>query len=265
MGQILDGDARKELIRASSAAQCGEDLLPTQHLDAPSTSYQLFFMMASTNSPQHQVTIRVVLHHLKVEGKSGTELVGNIERDISVPLSITACQLRLTIIDNLQLLWSDWLVGYDLSLESLEMHKAPKLLIYDPHLPFNSTEKLVLHNFFFHISGKDPTPRFAPNLKVSIILVMTNAQFEDILSWKSECKRGPGAHGQQVSDGADTDLEEAEQSGVYDPMDEVFRAATTFGQKRCIAQACGGSSARGESSSNSSSQSRSSSIPLSGS
>ncbi|EGO03371.1 hypothetical protein SERLA73DRAFT_149701 [Serpula lacrymans var. lacrymans S7.3] len=201
-----------------------EDLLPTQHLGSslmpppPSTSRSLSVtysrpltgytsshanythhrnkMMASTNSPQRQVTIRGALHHLKVEAS----MVGLVE-------------------------------------------------------------KLVLHDFFFRISGKDPTPRFAPNLKVSFILVMTNAQFEDILSWKLECKRGPGAHGQQVSDEADTDLEEAEQSGVYNPMDEVFRAATTFGQKRCVAQAHGGPSACGESSSNSLSSKRRSASP----
>ena len=33
-------------------------------------------MMALAASPQRQVTIRIALHHLKEEGKSGTELVG---------------------------------------------------------------------------------------------------------------------------------------------------------------------------------------------
>ncbi|EGN95812.1 hypothetical protein SERLA73DRAFT_76872 [Serpula lacrymans var. lacrymans S7.3] len=179
----------------------------------------------------HHLTIRAALHYLKVKGKSGTELVGNIERDISVSLAITACQLHLTIIDNLQLLWADWSVNCNLSLESLKMHKAPKLLLYDPHMPFKGTEKLVLHNSFFHIAGKDPTPRFAPNLKVSIILVMTNAQFEDILSWKQECKRGVGGsiasvHAQHDSD--EEDLEEDELPGDYNLMDECLVKNVAF-------------------------------------
>ncbi|EGO29142.1 hypothetical protein SERLADRAFT_405247 [Serpula lacrymans var. lacrymans S7.9] len=171
--------------------------------------------------------------------------------------------------------WADWLefdapstfyqsffVGYILSPFNWLYIKSCKL--YSPPQQDDGLDKFTsassnnpwgVASFegrgFYGRIGKDPTPRFAPNLKVSFILVMTNAQFEDILSWKLECKRGPGAHGQQVSDEADTDLEEAEQSGVYNPMDEVFRAATTFGQKRCVAQAHGGPSACGESSSNS--------------
>ncbi|EGO20643.1 hypothetical protein SERLADRAFT_410960 [Serpula lacrymans var. lacrymans S7.9] len=211
----IDATSRQALVKASSAAQRGEQSFPKQYIGmghaasmppphvpvSVSISQAIGYthnhnfhthhhtkMLASTVAPQRQVTIRIALHHVKYEGKSGTELVGNIERDISVPLSIKCGQLCDTIIENLKRLWVVWSCDHQLALKSLQMLKAPLLLIYDPEEPQRYSERLILHNFFFRASGKDSTPKFLPNIKVSIILLMLKEDFEDILLWKEEDK-----------------------------------------------------------------------------
>ena len=68
----------------------------------------------------------------------------------------------------------------------LEMHRAPKMLLYDPQDPTqNNDDHLILHDFFFRITGKDPAPKFITNIKVAILLVMSNAQFQNILMYKA--------------------------------------------------------------------------------
>ncbi|KAG1886721.1 hypothetical protein F4604DRAFT_1917552 [Suillus subluteus] len=135
----------------------------------------------------HQVMIRVALHHLKPEGKSGTVLVGNIERDVRVALNITLAQLQSEVINQLEPLWADWSRSYSLSLYSLEMHKSPKLILYDPRQPSIGANEPVLQEFFMRATPKDPTPKFFANACVTILLVMMNAQFKDVLLWQEQC------------------------------------------------------------------------------
>ncbi|EGO24216.1 hypothetical protein SERLADRAFT_437833 [Serpula lacrymans var. lacrymans S7.9] len=104
--------SRQALVKASSAAQCGEDVPPRQHIGslhaamfppAPMSILGMGYssnhivhgqhrnkMLAATIAPQRHVIVCVALHHLKAGGKSGTELVGNIERDIRVDVGSKA-------------------------------------------------------------------------------------------------------------------------------------------------------------------------------
>ncbi|KAG1804875.1 uncharacterized protein HD556DRAFT_1437045 [Suillus plorans] len=99
---------------------------------------------AASSGRFHQVMIRVALHHLKPEGKSGTVLVGNIERDVRVALNITLAQLQSEVINQLKPLWAEWSRSHSLSLYSLEMHKSPKLILYDPRQPSIGANEPVL-------------------------------------------------------------------------------------------------------------------------
>ncbi|KAG1886340.1 uncharacterized protein F5891DRAFT_926050, partial [Suillus fuscotomentosus] len=129
----------------------------------------------------------VALHHLKPERKSGTVLVGNIEHDVHVVLNITLAQLQSEVINQLERLWAEWSHSHTLSLYSLEMHKSPKLILYDLRQPSIGANEPVLQEFFVHAMPKDPTLKFFANAHVAILLVMTNVQFEDVLLWQEQC------------------------------------------------------------------------------
>ncbi|EGO29825.1 hypothetical protein SERLADRAFT_433783 [Serpula lacrymans var. lacrymans S7.9] len=95
-------------------------------------------------------------------------------------------------------------------------------------MPYLNTERLVLHNFFYRVSGTNPIPKLQSNVKVTIILVMTNTQFEDILNWKEECSRvvKTGGHGSVRDDGSDS---------------SVFQLATML-KSKCVTRRKRGSS-----------------------
>ncbi|KAG1737365.1 hypothetical protein EDB19DRAFT_1601085, partial [Suillus lakei] len=133
---------------------------------------------------KHQVMIHVALHHLKPEGKSGTML--NIERDVRVALNITLAELRFTVIKELGLLWTEWSQHHSMSLYNLEMHKSLRMILYDPRQPCRDTDKAVLQEFFLQSTTKDPIPKFYANARISILLVMSNAQFEEVLLWQEQ-------------------------------------------------------------------------------
>ncbi|EGO01690.1 hypothetical protein SERLA73DRAFT_150821 [Serpula lacrymans var. lacrymans S7.3] len=247
-----DRNEQQVLVRASSSAQRGVQSLPRQRLGPtflpgphaiPSNSaaagvrqsvlrntsvgytpnHSLHSqhrskMIAATTAPQCHVTITVALHHLKEEGKSGTELVGNIERDINVPLTITCFQLRAKVITVLERSWNTWSGNHILNLNSLEMHKAPKLLLHDPTNPDVDGDQSVLYDLFFSPTNKDPTPKFNSNRKVTILLLMSYAQFKDILRWKEAIKRGI------APDNFNNDIDEDEDSDS--PMSRIFRTVT---------------------------------------
>ncbi|KAG1721811.1 hypothetical protein EDD22DRAFT_831469 [Suillus occidentalis] len=164
--------SRHELVKAMSAAQRGDNIFPSQRFSHPAhilagdrgkmlpppvpahasmgytpnhAVHQLHrskMAQAASSGRFHQVMIRVALHHLKPEGKSGTVL---------------------------------------------EMHKSPKLILYDPRQPSIGANEPVLQEFFVCATPKDPTPKFFANARVAILLVMTNAQFEDVLLWQEQC------------------------------------------------------------------------------
>ncbi|KAG2124898.1 hypothetical protein DEU56DRAFT_744256 [Suillus clintonianus] len=166
-----EGPSRPELVKAMSAAQRGDNIFPSQRFGHPAHTlagdrgkmlpppvpahtsmgytpnhavHQLHrskMAQAASSGRFHQVMIRVALHHLKPEGKSGTVL---------------------------------------------EMHKSPKLILYDPRQPSIGANEPVLQEFFVHATPKDPTPKFFANARVAILLVMTNAQFEDVLLWQEQ-------------------------------------------------------------------------------
>ncbi|KAG1793797.1 uncharacterized protein BJ212DRAFT_1211526, partial [Suillus subaureus] len=149
--------------------------------------YHSKMAQAASSGHFHQVMIQVALHHLKPEGKSGTVLVGNIERDVHVALNITLAQLQSEVINQLEPLWIEWSHSHALSLYSLEMHKSLKMILYDPRQPSIGANEPVLQEFFMHATPKDPTHKFYANACVTILLVMTNAQFEDVLLWQEQC------------------------------------------------------------------------------
>ncbi|KAG1884006.1 hypothetical protein F4604DRAFT_1919822 [Suillus subluteus] len=141
-------------------------------------------VLAASSGRVHQVMIHIALHHLKPEGKSGTELVGNIECDVCVPLNITRAQLRLIVIDQFNPLWAEWSHDYSLSLYTLEMHKSPKLILYDPRRPSEDAHEPILQEFFVRLTAKDPIPKFHANVRVTILLIMSYTQFQDALVWQ---------------------------------------------------------------------------------
>ncbi|OJA08207.1 hypothetical protein AZE42_08903 [Rhizopogon vesiculosus] len=130
--------------------------------------------------------IRVALHHLKPEGKSETASIGNIERDVRVSLNSTLSELRFIVIEQLNPLWAEWSCNHSISLYLLEMHKAPKMILYDPRRPSHGADEPVLQEFFLRSTTKDPVPKFYANARVSILLVMTNVQFEEVLLWQEQ-------------------------------------------------------------------------------
>ncbi|KIK32003.1 hypothetical protein CY34DRAFT_111148 [Suillus luteus UH-Slu-Lm8-n1] len=179
---------QRELVKATSAAQRGGlQTLGTVGYTPNHAVHQLHrnkMALAASSGRVHQVMIHIALHHLKPEGKSGTELVGNIERDICVPLNITRAQLRSIVIDQLDPLWAEWSHNYSLSLYTLEMHKSPKMILYDPRRPSEDAHEPILQEFFLRSTAKDPVPKFHTNARVAILLIMTYTQFHDALSWQ---------------------------------------------------------------------------------
>ncbi|KAG1892062.1 hypothetical protein F4604DRAFT_1912793 [Suillus subluteus] len=216
---------QRELVKATSAAQRGENLFSSQRFSNSSVAafgqvnqdmppppvpypharnsglqtlgtvgytpnhavHQLHrnkMALAASSGCVHQVMIHIALHHLKPEGKSGTELVGNIERDVRVPLNITRAQLHSIVIDQLNPLWAEWSHDYSLSLYTLEMHKSPKLILYDPRRPSEDAHEPILQEFFVHLTAKDPIPKFHANVRVTILLIMSYTQFQDALVWQ---------------------------------------------------------------------------------
>ncbi|KAG1817477.1 uncharacterized protein BJ212DRAFT_1480047 [Suillus subaureus] len=110
--------------------------------------------LAASSGGTHQVTIHVALHHLKPEGKSGTVLVGNIERDMHIGLNVTLTELRSIACNQLNLLWAEWSHNHLLSLYSLEMHKSPKMLLYDPQQPSLNADEPVLQDVKNHVAQR---------------------------------------------------------------------------------------------------------------
>ncbi|KAG1736249.1 hypothetical protein EDB19DRAFT_1638011, partial [Suillus lakei] len=149
---------------------------------------------AASSSCVQIVTIQAALHHLKPEGKSGTLLVGNIERDMHVSLSTTRTELRLDIIRHLQSPWTEWSRKHSLTLESLEMHKSPMMLLFDPRQPLYDPDAVVLHDFFLHSTTKDLVPKFYASTKVAILLVMMHAQYESVQLWREQIDELVGLH-----------------------------------------------------------------------
>ncbi|KAF8417178.1 hypothetical protein L210DRAFT_926160 [Boletus edulis BED1] len=184
------------LVKAMSAAQRGgrstssPSLIPGHYGYTKNhllhQQHRKKMIAAASSSRTHSVMIRIALHHLKPEGKSGTTLVGNIERDIRVPLLISRLELRTAVIDELQALWIEWSRNYDLSLGSLEMYKSPMMMLYDPRKPLYEPNTCVLQEFFLRTSAKDLVPKFFANTKVTILLVMSHVQYEDIQLWRRQ-------------------------------------------------------------------------------
>ncbi|EGN95037.1 hypothetical protein SERLA73DRAFT_77051 [Serpula lacrymans var. lacrymans S7.3] len=118
-------------------------------------------------------------------------------------------------IENLQSEWTEWTNNYDLTLDSLEMYRSPKFLFYDPHKPQWNLERLILHEVFYQVSNKDPISKFIANCKVTILLVVTYAQYGKILLvWKENLKGGVES-GDCLPDDSDISV-----------MEKVFCAAT---------------------------------------
>ncbi|KAG1807770.1 uncharacterized protein BJ212DRAFT_1535061 [Suillus subaureus] len=209
--------SRHELVKAMSAVQHGDNIFPSQRFSHPAYTlagdhgkmlpppvpahvsmgytpnhamhhlYRSKMAQAASSGCFHQVMIWVALHHLKPEGKSGTVLVGNIECDVHVALNITLAQLQSKVINQLEPLWTEWSHSHALSLYSLEMHKSPKMILYDPRQLSIGANEPVLQEFFMHAMPKDPTPKFYANAHVTILLVMMNVQFKDVLLWQEQC------------------------------------------------------------------------------
>ncbi|KAG1821693.1 uncharacterized protein BJ212DRAFT_1477543 [Suillus subaureus] len=104
--------------------------------------------LAASSGGTHQVTIHVALHHLKPEGKLGTVLVGNIEHNVCIALNVTLTELQSIACNQLDPLWAEWSHNHSLSLYSLEIHKSPKMLLYDPWQPSLNADEPVLREFF---------------------------------------------------------------------------------------------------------------------
>ncbi|KAG1758562.1 hypothetical protein EDD22DRAFT_783730 [Suillus occidentalis] len=170
---IASEPSRRELVKAMSAAQRGDNAFPNQRFSNPPLPsfgqagkmlpppvpphalgytpnhavhqlHQSKMAQAASSGRFHQVMIRVALHHLKPEGKSGTVLVG-------------VCYISSNL-----------------------------MILYDPRQPSLRADEPVLQDFFLRATAKDPTPKFYANARVAILLVMTNAQFEEVLLWQEQ-------------------------------------------------------------------------------
>ncbi|EGO04957.1 hypothetical protein SERLA73DRAFT_68611 [Serpula lacrymans var. lacrymans S7.3] len=183
-------------------------------------------IIAATTERQHHVTLRVAIHRLKEEGKSGTVLVGNLARDLTLPVALTCSEVQRTAIENLWMEWIDWTSNYNLALELLEMYRLPKFLLYSPCQPQLNSNHLILHEVFYQAGDKDPIPKFASNCQVTILLVITYMQYKNILIWKERLKN-TGDDDATMSDGDGSDISVAEK---------VFCAATQ--PKKGIRKSC---------------------------
>ncbi|KAG1809496.1 hypothetical protein EV424DRAFT_1515907 [Suillus variegatus] len=219
------GASRHALVKATSAAQRGEQFFPSQRFSSSMTTtsgsgkmlpppapvslntllrptdvpggytsnHRLYnehrgkMLLVASSTRVQTVTIRAAIHHLKPEGKSGTLLVGNLERDMRVPLTVTRAGLRFSIIQHLQSLWIEWSRNNSqVTLESLEMHKLPMMILFDAREPLNDPDAMVLQDFFLRSTAKDPVPKFHASTKVAILLIMTHAQYESVQLWREQ-------------------------------------------------------------------------------
>ncbi|EGO02426.1 hypothetical protein SERLA73DRAFT_69939 [Serpula lacrymans var. lacrymans S7.3] len=122
--------------------------------------------------------------------------------------------LRIAI-KNLQLEWTEWTNNYDLTLDSLEMYRSPKFLLYDSCKPQWNSERLILHKVFYRVSDKYPIPKFIANCKVTILLVITYAQYGKILVCKENLKGGAES-GDCLSDDSDIGVMEKKRAKKAD-------------------------------------------------
>lgn len=104
-----------------------------------------------------------------------------------VPLTVTRAGLRFSIIQHLQSPWKEWSRdNSQVTLESLEMHKSPIMILFDPREPLNDPDAMVLQDFFLRSTAKDPVPKFHASTKVAILLIMTHAQYESVQLWREQ-------------------------------------------------------------------------------
>jgi hypothetical protein len=109
-----------------------------------------------------------------------------------VSLTITRMELRLAIIQQLQSLWTEWSCNHSLQLESLEMHKSPMMILFDPREPSQDPDAIVLQDFFLRSTPKEPVPKFYASTKVAILLIMTHSQYESVQLWREQIDESVG-------------------------------------------------------------------------
>ncbi|OBZ74265.1 hypothetical protein A0H81_05045 [Grifola frondosa] len=177
-------------------------------------------MLHQAFSYQRMVTISFALHYLKPEGKSGTSLVGNIERDHQVLPSISRTDLRATAISVLTPLWTEWSQGFAFPTDAMEMYKAPKLLLYDPKNPTADPDEPVINQFFWRLPTGNAPPKFSGATRITILLVIKTELHEEILEWK-----------ERISEGQ---TEDAALNGIDgdDEFNQVFQAATGLNKSK---------------------------------
>ncbi|THG93449.1 hypothetical protein EW026_g7790 [Hermanssonia centrifuga] len=169
---------------------------------------------------QH-VTVAFSLHSLKSEGRSGTFLVGNIERDQQISPTITCIDLYNTAIRIIEPMWNNWAPGYPLPVGELEMYKIPRLLLYSPASPGAGQVALdepAIYQFFLTVKAgrSSSTPTFSASKRIGIMLLMQNELYGEVFDWKEAREARVPAVAQAEQNRTEEDSEVAEIPGLSD-------------------------------------------------
>ncbi|KAI0316555.1 hypothetical protein OF83DRAFT_1060183 [Amylostereum chailletii] len=139
-------------------------------------------MAAAAASQQPRVMISVALHRLKGEGIGGSSLVGNIERDIKVPLHISAHDLHQVVVETILPDRNVWAMHFPFDIRTLSLFKLPRLLLHPD--PMQDPGRPVLEEFFLKMRGKGPVAQLNTSAKVKVLLIMTFEAHDEIQVWR---------------------------------------------------------------------------------
>ncbi len=98
--------------------------------------------------------------------------------------TVTHLDLHNTVIAVLKPLWDAWSSSYPFPSHA-EMHRSPKLLLYDPTQPNVPSGPAIL-DFFYTTRGRAASTVFQPSKRITILLIITHDVYEAALEWKEQ-------------------------------------------------------------------------------
>ncbi|KAG0704748.1 hypothetical protein DFH29DRAFT_801414, partial [Suillus ampliporus] len=179
--------SQHELVKATSAAQRGEDGFPSQRFGL--SSFQVGWGHAASGQGQ-MLPPPVPLHASGSGSRLGVTSIGytpnyavhQLHHNKMALAASSGHKHQVMIHVALHHLKPEGKSGMML----VGMHKSPRMILYDPRQPCHDSDKAVLQEFFLQSTTKGPIPKFYANACVSILLVMSNAQFEEVLLWQEQ-------------------------------------------------------------------------------
>ncbi|KAI0666124.1 hypothetical protein C8Q78DRAFT_474849 [Trametes maxima] len=134
-----------------------------------------------------QVTIQTALHSRKGDGKSGTDLIRDIEEGVVVPVNILEDELKQLIFARLSFRWNKYYPQTPLDINELEF-------VNDKLVPQASGP--CLEDVFYRIpvNAKSPERRFYPNTTVKLRLLVSRQMLFDAKQARGQHEDSTVAH-----------------------------------------------------------------------